>query len=855
MKTHREFCYNKLKKILKDFKGEKMKLLAPAGNWQAFIAAIANGADIVYLGGKDYSARQSAGNFSTQEIISALEIAHLYNKKIYITINTILQNSELEALIDWIRVLYDHGADALIVQDLGLIYLLRKLFPDLNLHASTQMTVHNALGAKLIKEQGLKQAVLARELSLAEIKNIHAENPDLQLEVFVHGALCYCYSGQCLFSSMVGGRSGNRGRCSQPCRMSYKLIENNGMDTAVEKNGTYLMSTADLCLLDHLKELQNAGVSALKIEGRMKRMEYVAVVTGIYRQVLDQLRFGAEPDTKDYKRDLAQIFNRNFTDGYFTGSQDNCLSSKRPNNRGIYIGRIKNKNAGGLAVIKLKEPLRVSDGIEVWISKGKGPAFIIDEMFMENRSIAEAAAGDEIALKIKEPVNVDDRVFKTHDHQLMMKASESHNWLQNNKLGVEAAVYMRIDAPVRLIFRDDEGHSSEIYSESTAVPAEKYPLTYDLLFDKLSRLGNTCFYLRSLEIVEDEQVMIPFREINKMRRQAITEIMEQRFKPYRYKAVEGTWYEKEKDLLFDKKFLTEDNGRDERRTPYISVAVSNTEQAAAAIEQKTDRIYLYLDGLGNKAAVNKKSYWQILEWGEKNQVEIIPAWPRIQKTEEMEKYIKQAEDWGFTKIMAGNVGALQWAKEHGLKIFADYSFNVFNPFSVKYLQSLGASIVCLSPELNYSQLTDFAGLPVEILVHGEVLLMVAENCMLRSAWGIKEGKPCFKYCKSKAYCLEDEKKYCFPVVTDRNCRNYVFNSRPLFMLDHLLKLAQLKPAGFRIEARLDEHQKLGQIVASYRMVRDQIKKGAAPDRDFLEKIRNSITSGSFTRGHYFRGVQ
>jgi putative protease len=635
--------------------------------------------------------------------------------------------------------------------------------------------------------------------------------------------------------------------------MSYKLIDNGGLNTAAEESGAYLMSTADLCLLERLKELESAGVSALKIEGRMKRMEYVAVVTGIYRQILDQLRLDAEPDTRAHKRDLAQIFNRNFTEGYFRGRQDNYISGKRPNNRGIYIGRVKNKNEGGLTVIKLKEPLRVGDGMEVWVSGRQGPAFTVGELFIKKRSVTEAAAGDEIALKIREAVNDGDRVFKTHDYQLMMKASESQSWLRDNKLGIDAVVSLKVNAPVRLLFRDDEGHRSEIYSESAAVPAEKYPLNHEILLDKLSRLGNTCFYLRSLEINGNEQVIIPFREINEMRRRAAAEIMEQRLKPYRNKAVDGALYEKGKKLLF--KEMVTDNRRHERPEPYISVAVSDTEQAAVAIEQKADRVYLYLDGLGTNTAVNEKSYRQILEMGEKKQVEIIPAWPRIQKTEEMHAYIRQAEKWGFTGLMAGNAGALQWARERGLKIFADYSFNVFNIFSVKYLQALGASVICLSPELNYNQLVDFTGLPVEILVHGEILLMAAEHCMLRSAWGIKEGQPCFKDCKSNAYCLEDGKGYRFPIVADRNCKNYIFNSKPLCMLDHLLKLSRLRPAGFRIEARLDKYQKLEQTVASYRKVRDALKKGIIPDPQRLEEIKNSITGGSFTRGHYFRGVQ
>jgi putative protease len=268
-----------------------MELLAPAGGRDAFFAAIENGADAVYIGGTSFSARQSAENFDNEQIKAAVDYAHLRDRKIYVTVNTLIDNNEFSEVLDYIYTLHNKSVDAIIVQDLGLMNAVRKTMPSVRIHASTQMTIHNAEGVNFLREQGIKRIVLARELSRDDLSAIRRETGDVELEIFVHGALCYCYSGQCLFSSIVGGRSGNRGRCAQPCRLGYDLYS--GKRAArldLEGQGRHLLSPADLCLLDYLGEIKKVGVTSLKIEGRMKRPEYVAIVTRIYREVLDKLQ-------------------------------------------------------------------------------------------------------------------------------------------------------------------------------------------------------------------------------------------------------------------------------------------------------------------------------------------------------------------------------------------------------------------------------------------------------------------------------------------------------------------------------------------------------------------------------------
>ncbi|MFZ5647205.1 MAG: peptidase U32 family protein, partial [Bacillota bacterium] len=321
----------------------KPELLAPAGGWEAFTAAVENGADAVYLGGKMFNARQSADNFDNDDLKRAVEYAHLRGVKIYVTVNTLIADGEMEDALEFLFALHNTGADAAIIQDAGLASLARKTIPELQLHASTQMTAHNSPGVMSLLEQGFSRVVLARELSLKEISEIK-KTTGADLEVFIHGALCIAYSGQCLLSSMIGGRSGNRGRCAQPCRMQYVLTDGAGSPLVnPAEAGEYLLSPRDLNISAHIPDLISAGINSFKIEGRMKRPEYVATVVRVYRSLIDRALSG-DPYFVEEKQesDLAQIFNRDFTTGYFFGGQGrDMMSYKRPNNRGVRLGRVK----------------------------------------------------------------------------------------------------------------------------------------------------------------------------------------------------------------------------------------------------------------------------------------------------------------------------------------------------------------------------------------------------------------------------------------------------------------------------------------------------------------------------------
>ncbi|MBQ5369199.1 MAG: U32 family peptidase, partial [Peptococcaceae bacterium] len=364
---------------------KKIELLAPAGSLQALKAAVENGADAVYIGGPMFSARQKAENFTHEQMVAGVQYAHERGCKVHVAVNTIVSNEEIGQVVEYAYKLAEAKVDAVIVQDLGVAHLLRETLPQLPLHASTQMAVHNTPGVQFLEEQGFERVVLARETSLEAIREIKAET-DAELEVFVHGALCVAYSGQCLLSSMIGGRSGNRGLCAQPCRMQYQLVDEGGREYQ-SKDGQYLLSTRDLNMIHHLPDLIRAGVTSLKIEGRMKRPEYVATVVRQYRQAIDAYYAGSQFDKKLADKNLLQIFNRDFTTGYFYGNQGaDLMSHVRPDNRGVLIAdvmKVENKKVW----VQLHDTLSVGDGYLLYNQRGEEIAGKVQEMSIKGKAI------------------------------------------------------------------------------------------------------------------------------------------------------------------------------------------------------------------------------------------------------------------------------------------------------------------------------------------------------------------------------------------------------------------------------------------------------------------------------------
>jgi len=550
----------------------RIELLAPAGDFDSLLAAVENGADAVYLGGKLFNARQFAGNFDSQKLGEALDYAHIRGVNIYLAMNTLISDSEMKAAAESAGEAWLAGIDGIIVQDLGFAGIIKKMLPDLPLHASTQMTVHNLDGAKVLERLGFKRVVTARELSLDEIREITA-GTSLEVEVFIHGALCISYSGQCLMSSIIGGRSGNRGKCAQPCRLPYTLLEGeSGTSDKMGKNQRYLLSPRDLCTLPQLTEIAASGVKSLKIEGRMKSAEYVATVVRIYRKYLDgaagsndllpciaprndaicenkterqdlsqpnsnpsQDTAALAPDAADLHQ-LAQVFNRGgFTGGYIGGiAGQDLMCFEKPKNWGTFLGRVMSYNPSeGIVRVKLDGNLAIGDGIEIWNDENQSPGTIVTLIRINGRNVKEAFKADVVEIgNIKGKIHIGARVYKTSDKRLLDAARESFEGRPRKRVGLKGEVILKKGMPLILKVYDADGY--EASAEGSVLPekALNRPLTRERLAEQLGKTGATPFEIRDLEILLEEGLSLPVSEINDIRRKALDELQQKRMKKY-----------------------------------------------------------------------------------------------------------------------------------------------------------------------------------------------------------------------------------------------------------------------------------------------------------------------------------
>lgn len=832
------------------------ELLAPAGNWDGLVAAVQNGADAVYLGGKDFNARRQAPNFTAEELKRAIAYAHIRGVKVYITVNVLLSDAEMEEAVRFLRFIYESGADAAIVQDTGLLRLARRVVPELCLHASTQMTVHNIAGAALLRNAGVTRVILARELSLGEIESIKRET-GMEVEVFVHGALCVCYSGQCLMSSIIGARSGNRGLCAQPCRLAYVLTgEADNPLVIPSETGEFLLSTKDINLSRHLPALAAAGVDGLKIEGRLKRPEYVATVVRIYRRLIDRLaegRFYAEPTEM---LALAQAFNRGFSPGYILGRPGKDLMSyRRPNNRGVFLGRVLSYDRNRrVALVKLSLPLRVGDGVEFWVSEGGRVGVKVRRLVVKGQERPAAEVGEAVEVAVAGRVKPGDRVFKTADSALEREAQESFAaFRERKKIPLFFEVRVEGGKPVAVRVCDKEGNRGEGLTHSPAVPAEKRPLTWEVLRNQLGRLGNTPFEMVELTGKINAGLFLPISELNEARRKAVDRIQDAR------KRIPPPLADEEFARRFRVAFHVE--RRAGVRKPYLAVSCGDVEAAEAALVAGADRVYFGGEGFQNR--LREGAGPGVIREGGKRLCgrgrEVFLLTPRITKDNELEAVvsaIREADDWA-TGVMAGNLGLLRELKrETALPIWADYYLNLFNLQAIAFIQECGASGAALSPELTLTQVRKIAGrspLPVEVLVHGLLPLMVSEYCLVGSVLGnMRLGRRCDRPCTGKRFYLRDRLGVLFPVFTDTACRMHVFNNQELVMLRHLPALVQVGVSGLRIEARTWDAAYVSRVTRVYRRALDSVLTGARVE---LERLEKSLTEGTaFTRGHYFRGV-
>lgn len=802
----------------------KPELLAPVGGKEALIAAIENGADAVYFGGTLFSARQYASNFTNEEIKQAIDYSHIRGVKAYVTVNTLVKDSELETAGQYLQFLCNAGADAVIVQDIGILRLLREQLQILPVHASTQMTIHNPEGVKFLEDLGVKRVVLAREMSLGEIGNIRSQT-NMEIETFIHGALCFSYSGQCLLSSMIGGRSGNRGHCAQPCRKKYRI---NGMEG-------YHLSPRDLNMSGHIGMLLDAGIDSFKIEGRMKRPEYVAGVVRVYRKLIDRY-LDAPGDfrvTRSEMHTLLQLFNREFTTGYFFGNPGNQLMSpKYPHNRGTLLGKTTDYDTKTkLVSIDLKSPLRIGDGIGIG---NRETGITVRNIYLGNKMVKEAAPGSLIMIPLDIEVLEDEFVFKTFDIKLMASLETG----QMNKIPIKMSFKARIGEPLGLLI--DDGENRITISRDKVISAKTKPVSKSLIAQHLIKLGGTIFQAKEVDFELDKNIFIPVSELNAIRRQGIEELEKIRARKWIRQCSEPKI-----------SFMS----RKSNIKPILSVKTSSIGSLKAAVDNAADVVYFGGEELvfhlpENKPQMNEdkrrfvaeKDYHEAIEYAHEKGVKIFISTPRIVKDLkeleifDTEQFVNDPIDAdGF---LVGNTGIFHYLRTNfaDKPIVIDYSLNVFNRLALDHF--LDSSVrVTLSPELTLNEIKNlvFSG-PSECIVQGFYPLMVSEHDLIN---GLFPGR------KSGDILLKDEKGFKFPVMTDMHNRTYVMNSRELCMLESVPEIINAGVSCLRIEAGTYDAKMTGEITKEYR---------EAIDDAVCKRESGKRCAGEHTTGHYFRGV-
>lgn len=825
-----------------------VELLAPAGSREALVAAVENGANAIYLAGNAFGARAYASNFDREALREAIHFAHLRKVAIHVTVNTIVADEEMGPLRDYLRFLYEAGADAVLVQDLGVARVAHETVPDLPLHASTQMSVSSLEGVRALAELGFTRVVLARELSLKEIRHICAHAP-VEIETFMHGALCVCYSGQCLMSSMIGGRSGNRGRCAQPCRLPYTLVDEKGQDVLGDKAGSYLLSPRDLSTIDVIPDLIEAGVSSLKIEGRMKRPEYVATVVRTYREAIDTYYAGkGYVVTQEERDDLAQIFNRDFTTAYLEGRPGKAMmSDRRPNNRGLLIGRVTAYDWDArIVTVKLSGRLGLGDQVDFWVKVGgRVTATISSLRDAEGREVEEGQAGDTVSFAIPSAVRDHDRVFKVYDARLMERAKETYaSGAPVRRIPVAIAVRAAIGEPLTVTLCDAEGHRGEGRTDFIGESARKRPLSEEIIRKQVSRLGTSVYEMKSLHCDIAGEVMVPMSEINEARRKAVEAL-----DALRLKEIEAREHRPEPKF-------TDRIARPTPKKADFLVAVDTLGKAEAALAAGADGILFGGESYEHRV-IAPEEYERAWQMAREAGARIDFNTPRIVhdgQQKHAERLLAAFAAFPPDAVHVHNIAMLALVRRlTDFAIHADYSLISYNKQTLAFLKDYGASGATLSPELTAKEIRQLAKespLPLTCIVHGRLELMVSNYCVTGSFLGGCGEGPCTQPCTRGHFALKDRKDALFPLAMDQFCHMHVLNRKVLSMMPHAMKFRAAGIETMQIEAKAMGEKEIAAIVKAYRKAMAFPEELAEAQLSWIHEQEGK----DITRGHYFRGV-
>lgn len=760
---------------------KKIELLSPVGDFECLKAAVQNGANSVYFGAANFNARASAANFDLTNLKEAIAYAKLRGVNTHLTLNTLIKDTEFEDAVLLAKKAYEFGIDAIIVQDLGLARFLIKTFPDLPIHASTQMTVHNLEGALESQKLGFKRVVLSRELSLEEIQYI-CSNTNVEIETFIHGALCISYSGQCLFSSMIGGRSGNRGKCAGPCRLPYELSgtlpsssqnqtskTNNSKSEVSTISKGYLLSTKDLCGLEFLPKLIDAGVMCFKIEGRMKTPEYVATVTRIYRKYID-LALSNKPyiiDEKDVK-DLMQVFNRG---GFSTGHLDSKANTslvfpEKPNNMGIYIGNIANlKPNKGHVFINLTDNVSIGDTIEF---EKESTKYTVSELMIKNKNITTGFKKQLVEVgRMKGNLHIGDKVYKTNSKELSTSSYLSYQE-EHKKIDLSACITLKKNSPILLsvstlsntnpIFDDI---SVSLSSDILPVEAKSQPLDKNRVKSQLNKTKDTIFTFKDIDVILDDNLFLPsIKVLNELRRNALDEIL----------LIANSRILRNSPTLPILNTSTHNNNKKDKKE--ISILLNILDENKNYNDLKNiDNVYVPLKYFGNK------KYENII----KNICENFHAYiylPTIIKSNYtnllhnvIDNSIETFKVSGFVVSNISNGDFIYKMKnkyKDRFKFIGNYTLNIYNNKSIQEWKELGINRLTVSPELDKSTIDNIlnnSSVEQELIVYGRTPLMSMNYCLLGKT--NKCYPTCGTQCKSNTkYYLKDRLGFLFPILPD-----------------------------------------------------------------------------------------
>ncbi len=796
------------------------ELLAPAGDWDCVKAAVENGADAIYFGLEKFNARMRAQNFTEASLPKLMEFLHRRGVKGYVTFNTLVFENEIADAENYLRAIIAAGVDAAIVQDVGMCKLIRSLSPDFPIHASTQMTVTSAAGVEFACELGCNLVVLARECSIAEIEKIQATQlgvgHSLPLEVFVHGALCVAYSGQCLTSESLGGRSANRGECAQACRMPYDLISDGKQVSLGDRK--YLLSPQDLAGLEVLPNLIRAGVASLKIEGRLKSPEYVANITRIYRSALDKtLADNPQSAIANPKYEMEMAFSRGLYTGWFSGINNQQLVHARfGKKRGVYLGEVATVSRDSVT-LKLEAPLKLGDGIV--FDAGKPAEKEEGGRLYEIKNPKPGTQNSELKFGYDHidfnRVHVGDKVWKTNDPELDKRLRQT---FEGDKIRFQRPIGMEVHGlvgkPFTLIVRDELGHIAQFESSMPLTQAEKHPLTTERLHEQLGRLGGTPFSLGELKNELAGEVMLPMSELNRLRREAVMELEKQRIQPKRWTLIENRG-DAEMQRNPDSNSASPRLGGEAE----LIVLVRNLAQLDAALTCGVQTVYCeFEDPKKYREAVTT---FHTARSCAAPQSSIWVAPPRI---------FKSGEEWTLEQVRSCNADGYLVRNYDHLKFFADcrkrgdYSLNIANHFTADYFKNKFAlETVTASYDLNVTQLEALLqGAPpewFEITIHQHMPMFHMEHCVFCAFLSSgKDYRDCGRPCDVHDVKLRDRVGAEHPLKADVGCRNTVFNSQAQTGAEYVERMLALGVRNFRIEFLNETPEQVTQTITKYRQL-------------------------------------